>query len=606
MKIKSIHLRNLVGYDALIWDGIQPDLNLLLGRNGAGKSSLLQALSYALNFLDGRRTESILLRTYPDSEIAIESADGESWRFSFGHLRQDNLWRQAGKVALRTYYVVENRQPKNTIGDIKHIRTDLQQHHINRYPNAVSQLKLCLEADEAKERETARKVLDLSRRIAVPENPQAWEWIEKEIRHRTPHKARPVSCGQFDIVAFVLDLVRLQEEVTKAPEPVFILLDNPETYLHPACQEPLLALVREMFPQAQVFISSHSLKLLCHRQSKSVFWLSRDARDESGQVTVRNVRELSDGAKAIFFDLYGDDVSSAVLGLLSAFESLEYYRFLCECALAPEAVIRPRPADDRQMKVIGEQIDQYPSVRTVLDFGAGHGDLLTALLVWEQTDERTTYVGLDQTPSGLLQEKLDKAMNTGRISAQSRLITALAEAPRDCGVITLVNVCHEVMPPELPVLLAEMLTSHLSCAGRIVIHEVETLSVGEARFVMWTPTDYQAIFHPVDAVSVEVVPRPSAGGVPLDTTLISLRPGHVLLPDLRELLTARFWQQLPVRKKACLTEIEELWADPKPHGSGLQEAIRQRRLAFLSAQVTTISLLELRHNPAEGSRDRPL
>lgn len=593
MKLKRIHLRKLAGYESLIWEGIQPDLNLLLGRNGAGKSSLLQALSYGLNILGGRRTESILLRTYPDSEVGIESADGRSWRFSFGHIRKDNLWEKAGKVPLKTYYVVENRQPKNTIGDIKNIRTDLQQHHINRYPNAISQVKLWLESDKAEERETARRVLEFSRRIAAPENPPEWEWIESEIRTRTPQKARPVSCGQFDIVAFVLDLVRLQKEISREPEPLFILLDNPETYLHPACQEPILELVSELFPDAQVFIASHSLKLLCHRQSKSVFWLSRDSGDETGLCRVHSVRELSEGAKAVFFDLYGDDVSSAVLGLLSAFESPEYYRFLCQCALAPEAVIRPRPEGDRQLRVVGEQINRVPGVRTILDFGAGNGDLLVALLAWGLSDDKTVYVGLDPSPSRRLQERLEEATRTRAISSQSRLITSLADAPEDCDVITLINVCHEIMPPELPELLSELLTRNLSDSGRIVIHEVETLSAGESSFVMWTPTDYLDIFRRIEGVVVEVAPKPkTGGGVPLDTTIISLRAGGTLPDDLSEKLTVRFWQQLPVRKKECLAEIEQLWADPKPHVSGFQEALRQRRLAFLSAQVTTISLLE--------------
>ena len=84
MKIKRICLKNIAGYSSITWDKIQPDLNFLVGRNGAGKSTILQSLSLCLNFICGRRSEDLLTRTYPNAEIEIKTTSGpSSWHFVF-------------------------------------------------------------------------------------------------------------------------------------------------------------------------------------------------------------------------------------------------------------------------------------------------------------------------------------------------------------------------------------------------------------------------------------------------------------------------------------------------------------------------------------------
>src|SRR5262249_16270959 len=153
---------------------------------------------------------------------------------------------------------------------------------------------------------------------------------------------------------------------------VFVMLDNPETYLHPVCQEPLVNLVREMIPTAQLFVASHSLKLLARREPKQVYWLRRENLDESGVVRVTNIRDTDDGGRIGFFELYGDDVSSAVLGLVRTFDSPEYYKFLSDCALPSVEITRNEPAADRQIQTIREELAQTLSGEwTILDYGAG-------------------------------------------------------------------------------------------------------------------------------------------------------------------------------------------------------------------------------------------
>lgn len=67
------------------------------------------------------------------------------------------------------------------------------------------------------------------------------------------------------------------------------------------------------------------------------------------QCEIQSVRELEGGARDLFLNLYGHDVSGAVLALLSDLSSPEYRKFLLECALPATLEQRDEPGADRQM-----------------------------------------------------------------------------------------------------------------------------------------------------------------------------------------------------------------------------------------------------------------
>jgi len=589
MKVRQIKLWNIAGYSCLTWERIQADLNFLIGPNGAGKSTLLQALATGLHYICGRRKEDVLTRTYPEGEIEIELDEiPVPQHFRLGDINKSQT-PLSSPYAFQILQVVEHRQPKSTVGDG---RSDLRQHATSRYANSISEIKFLLRSNE-NDRRLAHEVLDICRSITTSGSRQDWEWIERAISERSPRRARPLSCGQFDIVALLLDLVRLKAFLQNNSQPVFILLDNPETYLHPACQEPIIRLVQDQIPNAQLFLSSHSLKLLCHREPKCVYWLSRQSQNEHCEANILSVRELKGGTRAAFFDLYGDDVSSAVLGLLTAFQSPEYYKFLCECALPSNVEQRRSPKDDRQIRIVREQLVGQLYQWTVLDYGAGHGDLLEGLVAFDTADHSILYTAFDQTPSDVLVQRIEEAKRSGKISVESRIIANLSAAPRNCNTVVLLNVCHEILIPQLPVLFAELLTNHLRRLGssKIIIHEVKVMSAGESRFIMWTPEDFESIFREIPGIQVhtEVTPPP---GVPLDTTIISIIPEQVAFDNLKAVLINRFWSRLADKKEECLTAIEHLSIGNAQRGTGLDEVLRQRELAFFTSQLAHVCLLE--------------
>lgn len=589
MKVKKATLYNIAGYSSVTWNSLQPNVNLLLGRNGVGKSTVLQSLAFALTYLAGKRSEDLLLKTYPEASIEIQ-LEGltDTIKLEFDDIRGKQGYRDFSYEFI-VWQIAENRQPKNTVGVG---RNSLKDHPTSRYPNAISELKALL-SNYGAERNLAHEVFEVCKRIPVATNESEWDWIEKEIDERGPKHARPLSCGQFDIAAFALDLVRIKNQIKTGDHHVFVILDNPETFLHPACQNPVIDIIRELLPDAQLFIASHSLKLLCCHEPKSVFWLSRENSDENRNVEVNSIRGLPLGGKKVFFELYGDDVNSAVFNLIHSFESPEYYKFLYESALPPKEEVRKKPSVDRQMLAIVEELPPAVEEFILLDIGTGHGDLLTSIL--EADDPRTgiTFIGASFNPSEILKQRISEAIQGGKITPDSTYVTNIDDVKAKCDVVVLCNVCHEIPIREMGATLGKIIKSHLkhNTTAKLIVHEVETLTSGESFYMMWDPSDYEAMFASLSGISVKSKSLRIHNTVPLNTTIITVNEGYEVPTEIENILQKEIYKLLPIKKTSILKEIIELNKSAMVK-EGLEEAMRQRRLAFLMAEVTTICVFE--------------
>lgn len=226
--------------------------------------------------------------------------------------------------------------------------------------------------------------------------------------------------------------------------------------------------------------------------------------------------------------------------------------------------------------------------------GAGHGDLLAALLA-EQTPTPITYYAADLGGSPKLLERIEQAKGHALITDDSAFVGELSNSPGDPDAVVLCNVCHEVPALELCRFLVQVLKL-LRAGGRVVIHEVETLSLGEQLFILWDSADYEAMFSAIPAVSVEPRDLPRTRGVPLATTV--LRRIESLPADVEDRLGHAFAAHVPLKMKRTLDEVQEQLARGE---TGFAEAMRQRRIAFLAAQYTHLGLLSSRlEGPTPG------
>ncbi|MDD5544773.1 MAG: AAA family ATPase [Acidobacteriia bacterium] len=599
-KVRRLQLSNLVGYRHIEWAGIDPELNFLVGRNGAGKSTILKAIVSGLTYVSGRHSEDLFLRTYGDASILIEFQDGSTQTFSFGHVRvaQGDHRKQPD---MRILQIVENRLPKNVVGKY---RLNPRSHPSERYQHALSELRHLLTSKKPEEQEMGHTAIEICKSTPELGKPEQWQWLADELVGRAQTKARPASCGQFDIVAFILDILHFVKTLKSDTAPVFVVIDNPETYLHPACQEPLLGLVHRYLPTAQVFVASHSVKLLCGRKPKTVFWLSRERADAEGQVRIESVRELDDGSRSAFFELYGVDVNSAVVRLLSELEAPDYYRFLCECALECQPVARPEPGADRQLERVADEISQTDRPLTLLDVGAGFGDLLTGLIRSGRAGPGLAYYAHDPYTSPELGRRVDDAKAAEKINAASSVLPTLDAAPHDCDVIVLCNVCHALPVHTLADTLATLLANHLrrNPPSRLLVTEIAAPTIGESNCIVWQTCDYKRMFGSVSSVnvaSVKLAEQPS--GSPFEMIAISISECEVVLDKdtLSQKIEENIWGYLPEKRLDLIGELRRLW-DVRGD-RGLEKALRQRRVAFLTAQIAALFAAETGRNKAPAS-----
>lgn len=580
--IRRVAVHQVAGYSTILWEDLDPRLNLLVGLNGVGKSTILQSIGMACQYLRGESRDKLLSRSYLKSRIELTVViDGAATSHGFDFFKI-NRGKREPIHDLQVLQYVENRQPQNTVG--RHPQ-QARQHPMERYPKTVSGLAHLLQGS-ADEQDIVRKVLALCAEI-LPSS--SWEYVARALAGNRQSAMRPCSCGEFDLLAFGLDLVQADPA-----RDTIVIVDNPDLYLHPAGQEALLINIRSKFPDAQLLCATHSLKLLCTPQQKGVFWLSRDRATEDGQVHVVSTRQLRGAAEEAFYELYGTDVSSATLNLLRGLESLEYYRFLLECALAPEEVSRKSPHQDPQVQIAMEDIDLLRGPASIMEIGPGTGDVVEALRRLRKGHPGLRYYGVipsTSTPNELLVQRLDGAKGEGMLAPDSTIVDRLSDCPGDCKAVYILNVFHELPLSDLAQTLAEVVTRHLSpeVGSRVIVVEQVMLQKGEVDFIMWTGEDYAALLEGIPGLRVEVAPGGRADGPPIEATIISREDAERASLDAR-MVQDRLHGYLPTKRQQLLQRISSLRAIGK-QGPRLAETIRERQLAFCVAQVVTIDLL---------------
>lgn len=576
-KLRSFRVEGLAGYTSLEWSGLDPRLSVLVGQNGVGKTTVLESLLVALSFLSGRHERDALGRTFPAARYRLHLAGEESPReFSTGDVRSIEGGHRSS-YNCRILHLVENRQPKNIVG--RH-GSHWRQNPLQRYPAALSEVKRLLSSKDPAERQLADEVLSLCKRVSGAATAAEWDWIAAEARRRGQTQLRPLSAGQFDVLALALDIASFRHNVDIGSVPHFVLIDNPDAYLHPACLESVFDLLDATLPHAQLFVATHNLKLMVSARPMRLFWLPKEARQWK-EPRIVDVRALPEGMAGPFCELYGTDVGAGIVSLLTEFSESEFHSFLHRCVETCQPKQRD-PGNDPQMELVRNALPQRESL-TVLDVGAGHGVLVGALAEWRDGPAQITYVAQDRVILPELEAQLGRHRGAGRIADDSRVVTALSAAPREAHAIVLCNVAHNLAIPVLAEYVGVLLRDHLLHDGvsALAIVEVRTLAP-EQRFVVWTWQDWREVLAPWPQLKVGHEERerdhPAKG---LDATFIRWQgegPGPTAV-DLEQTLLAR----LPMKQDLALEEIDSVLQEQSP--TPFDEVWRQRRLAFLCAHV---------------------
>ncbi|NOK16238.1 AAA family ATPase [Corallococcus carmarthensis] len=227
-----------------------------------------------------------------------------------------------------------------------------------------------------------------------------------------------------------------------------LLLDEPETHLHPAAVVDVLETLRKATPDGQLWIATHSLSILAWAPTDSL-WFVR-----GGQV-----RWVGRDPELVLTGLLGDEHGrerlEAFLQLPAQFAS---NRFAADCLLPPAVVMTD--GDDPQLQQIRNAIHAFrrPSQPLrLLDFGAGKGRLLAALREAHNDSQPFTgvvdYRALDASADDRDQctSLIDAIYGAGASAVRHFRGEADLESQLDAesvDVAIMCNVLHEIPPSQ--------------------------------------------------------------------------------------------------------------------------------------------------------------
>ncbi|MDM3848120.1 AAA family ATPase [Anabaena sp. UHCC 0187] len=320
MQIKSLTLTQFRAFEQATFE-FQPGMNLLVGINGVGKSTVLDAIRILLSQVLPKFTASKskpITFTARDIKFARGALtaeikfDAEETAFNYlVHQPQENyiaITDREGEVRGQTYELVKRQDLQPDVKDIpKHIKTSSTQPlavyfstrrslasiaapskqisaggQAAAFAEALSERELRLreyadwllvqEALVQERRKSAQQHLDALKRAVTTfmdkctglhavREPETTLFIDKD---GVSLDVRQLSDGERGILALVLDLAkRLSQANPKLEDPLrdgkaVVLIDELDLHLHPQWQRTIVEQLTQTFPNCQFIATTHS------------------------------------------------------------------------------------------------------------------------------------------------------------------------------------------------------------------------------------------------------------------------------------------------------------------------------------------------------------
>jgi predicted ATPase len=260
---------------------------------------------------------------------------------------------------------------------------------------------------------------------------------------------------------------------------LIILLDEPETHLHPFAVTQMIDNIRAACPNAQLWIATHSLHVLAHFPDTDIWFVKDGLVKNAGKHSVEVLHSLT-----------GDDEGLEKLSRLLALPA-EYtaLKFAAEC-LSPPGVADTAAGDPQTtqiQQILSTMIVDDRPIR-LLDIGMGKGRLLNELAAHHGQDLRTKidYFGLNIQASAEDTDACQTKLRTHFADADRRYLDSpqkLKETldPGSVDLAVMCNVLHEIDPTKWLHVFGKdgYLAERMRPDGFLLIVEDELLKVGE-------------------------------------------------------------------------------------------------------------------------------
>lgn len=316
------------------------------------------------------------------------------------------------------------------------------------------------------------------------------------------YQAAPLSSGQKVLLQLAVSLHAYGKNLAEA----VLVLDEPETHLHPSILVNVLERLEVLSPRGQIWIATHSVPLIAYVVSKqpNAIYCVHDGKVEYAERDPERV----------LAELLGDETGIAQLHALTGLPSdLAIVNYATQCLTNPQ-VAGHRGADPQEAQMVG-LITGVPGVARVLDVGAGKGRLLDALghHFKENLITRVDYVALDEL--GHERMACEQTINAHYRKSRGRWFESFGELETSEGsesfdLAVLCNTLHEIEPEKWSETLLDIARC-LKPDGQLLLVEDLEIKVGElphpGGFLVLDTADIELLCPGTEPIVPSVHPR---------------------------------------------------------------------------------------------------
>ena len=247
--VRRIEIEALWGRKHIVWD-LRRDVNILSGVNGIGKSTILNRTAEQLDYLAGgvdvnaRELEGVKMTFYPEEATTIHFDVIRSFDRPLFH---SNL--------------AEKMADKNVKTELDWQLYQLQRRYLDYQVNIGNRIIELLSSGDEEGTLKAAEVSYPKRRFQDLADELFAETGKKIVRSKNeivfeqdgelllPYR---LSSGEKQMLVILLTVL-VQDK-----QPCVLLMDEPEVSLHIEWQQRIISIIREMNPQAQIILTTHS------------------------------------------------------------------------------------------------------------------------------------------------------------------------------------------------------------------------------------------------------------------------------------------------------------------------------------------------------------
>lgn len=530
------------------------NVNLVIGPNGAGKTRLLNALR---ELYQKTQLVEVLYGYFPDlsssrpQPLAARPGEDPPWEFS---LRE---YQSIDDIAFEDFFKEIEAQGEEFLRQLLV--------HRSQYEKSVNQRMFGQIAQFFSE--FTGKELVMGQELTVKDSNGVQVSIAEAMERLSPGERMLFYMSIF----FSLKRDGKRKRV--------IILDEPESHLHPKALLGFVKALAASFPGATVWIATHSLFLLPEFEFENIVYM------ENGKV----LRRHSDLYRKALAGLLGEG-NENVSRFFASLPHWQYYEFISECFTNPTVVSTVNPKDE-QVRIFIDALKKHEITR-VLDCGGGSGRLGLSMMEASVAEwQNVTYDIYDAWPA-----------YTGR---KFKVYKQLENAPGKYDCVVMMNFLHEVPPQEWSGWFQKLYTL-MAPGGYLLFVEVEALRTGECPndtgYLVLGTAELAFLFDTTSSLpEIRLEDKQKSIGV-----LVA----REYMKNVTSETVAKAIQQLEIRAYASLLKIREEEStrrrkereQKKPVAENEEEAtLDARRYAFFSQQYINAKMFRDENMPLQNT-----